>query len=73
MALVVTGIERSSKTKINNDMITLDDPNPLYSVEEVMNYYSNFYSSLTTSTIHGPEIIKDKAVYEFRTIIGTKG
>lgn len=49
------------------------DPNTSDSPEMVMNYYSNFYPELTTATVHGPVIKEDKAVYEFKTTIGTKG
>ena len=38
-----------------------------------LGYYSNFYPELTTATVHGPVIKEDKAVYEFKTTIGTKG
>ena len=43
------------------------------SPEMVMSYYSNFYPELTTATVHGPVSKNDKAVYEFKTTIGTKG
>ena len=54
-------------------MITLADPNPSDTPENVMSYYSNIYPELTTATVHGPTIMEDKAVYEFKTTIGTKG
>ena len=43
------------------------------SYTHLMSYYSNFYPELTTATVHGPVIKNDKAVYEFKTTIGTKG
>lgn len=52
---------------------TLPDPNPMLSPEEVMAYYSNQYPELTTSNVFGPKIESDKAVYEFKTTVGTKG
>lgn len=52
---------------------TLPDPNPMLSPEEVMAYYSNQYPELTTSNVFGPKIENDKAVYEFKTTVGTKG
>lgn len=52
---------------------TLPDPNPMLSPEEVMAYYSNQYPELTTSNVFGPKIEDDKAVYEFKTTVGTKG
>lgn len=73
MALVVNGIERSFTFKKGSETIKLSDPNPAESPEAVMSYYSNIYPELTTATVHGPEIREDKAVYEFKTTIGTKG
>lgn len=73
MALVVNGIERSFTFKKGSETIKLSDPNPAESPEAVMSYYSNIYPELTTATVHGPQIKEDKAVYEFKTTIGTKG
>lgn len=73
MALVVNGIERSFTFKKGSETIKLSDPNPAESPEAVMSYYSNLYPELTTATVHGPQIREDKAVYEFKTTIGTKG
>ena len=69
MALEIKGMTRSFTFKKGNGMVTLDDPNTSDSPEMVMNYYSK----LTTATVHGPVIKEDKAVYEFKTTIGTKG
>ena len=71
--LELKGMTRSFTFKKGNGMVTLDDPNTSDSPEMVMNYYSNFYPELTTATVHGPVIKEDKAVYEFKTTIGTKG
>ena len=73
MALEIKGMTSSFTFKKGNGMVTLDDPNTSDSPEMVMNYYSNFYPELTTATVHGPVIKEDKAVYEFKTTIGTKG
>ena len=73
MALEIKGMTRSFTFKKGNGMVTLDDPNTSDSPEMVMNYYSNFYPELTTATVHGPVIKEDKAVYEFKTTIGTNG
>ena len=73
MALEIKGMTRSFTFKKGNGMVTLDDPNPSDSPEMVMSYYSNFYPELTTATLHGPEFEEDRAVYHFKTTIGTKG
>lgn len=66
-------MERSFTFKKGNETITLSDINPAEAPEIVMSYYSNMYPELTTASVHGPEIKEDKAVYEFKTTIGTKG
>lgn len=73
MPLVVNGMERSFTFKKGNEQIELSDPNFADSPEAVMSYYANIYPELTTASVHGPEIKEDKAIYEFKTTIGTKG
>lgn len=73
MPLVINGMERSFTFKKGNETITLSDINSTDTPEAVMSYYSNMYPELTTATVHGPEIKDDKAVYQFKTTIGTKG
>ena len=43
------------------------------SLSEVTDFYSINYPELTTATLHGPELEEDRAVYRFKTTIGTKG
>lgn len=69
MALNTTKYPRVFKLKNQ----TLADPNPSLSPDEVMAFYSNQYPELTTSNVFGPKIENDKAVYEFKTTVGTKG
>mgnify|MGYP006322740083 CR=1 FL=1 len=69
MALNVKNFQREFKMKSR----TLPDPNPAMSPDEVMAYYSNQYPELTTSNVFGPTIEGDKAVYEFKSTVGTKG
>lgn len=53
--------------------ITLEDPSPSMTKEEVLDFYSNQYPELTNSNVSGGEIINDELVFEFNTSIGTKG
>ncbi len=73
MALTINEMKRSFTFKKGTEMITLPDPNPADSPENVMSFYSNTYPELTIATVHGPIIKDDMAVYEFKTTIGTKG
>ena len=73
MALHVENIVRTFLLKKNNQDIPLDDPNPAFTPEEVLTFYSNIYAELTNSTIFGPKLENDKLVFEFKTTIGIKG
>lgn len=73
MALEVTKLTREFKFKKNGTGITLPDPNPDFTQEEVMQFYSGQYPELTTATLEGPKIEGDKAVYSVSTTVGTKG
>jgi PRTRC system protein C len=69
MALEIKGFDRVFKYKGNE----LSDPDLSMSPEEVMKFYSNTYPELTNSNVYGPDISEDKAVYEFKNTVGTKG
>ena len=69
MALNVQGMKRVFKYGNR----TLEDPGKNMSPEEVMQFYSGTYPEQTTSNVHGPKVEDDKAVYEFKTTVGTKG
>lgn len=73
MALELTGYERLFKYKNGNDWAELADPNPEFTVDEVLTFFSATHTELTTATIDGPKIENGKAVYEFTTTVGTKG
>ncbi|RKT01767.1 PRTRC system protein C [Chryseobacterium defluvii] len=53
--------------------ISLDDPEPRWSVDAVLNFYANIYPILTTSKISAPIIRDDKVEYVFESVMGTKG
>ncbi len=53
--------------------ITLTDPNPQWSPQAVLNFYSANYPVLTTAKISAPQIKDDAVRYRFETVIGTKG
>jgi PRTRC genetic system protein C len=71
--LSVSSLERVFRFKNGSAEISLQDPNPVMQPAEVMDFYSNTYSELTTATVQGPEIENDRIVYQFKTTIGTKG
>lgn len=73
MALDIKGIKRVFKLKKGNSTLVLEDPDSRMSLTEVTDFYSMNYPELTTVTLHGPEFEEDRAVYHFKTTIGTKG
>ena len=73
MALDIKGIKRVFKLKKGNSKLVLEDPDSRMSLTEVTDFYSMNYPELTTATLHGPEFEEDRAVYHFKTTIGTKG
>ncbi|MGV4528990.1 PRTRC system protein C [Ornithobacterium rhinotracheale] len=71
--LLATELQRVFKLKDNGQEIELADPNPQWSVESVLNFYSNQYPILTTSKVSAPQIVEDSVVYRFESVMGTKG
>lgn len=53
--------------------ITLADPDPAWSVEAVLQFYSGSYPLLTTAQVSGPVIDNDSVQYRFDSVMGTKG
>lgn len=51
----------------------LSDPDPDMGAREVLKFYSRTYPDLITASVVGPEYKGDKAVYSFKTSVGTKG
>ena len=73
MALDIKGLKRVFILKKGNSTLVLEDPDSRMSLSEVTDFYSINYPELTTATLHGPELEEDRAVYRFKTTIGTKG
>lgn len=73
MALEVKKLKREFKFKKDGTTVTLPDPNPEFSLNEVMQFYSGQYPELTTATMDGPKTEGNAAVYSVKTTIGTKG
>lgn len=71
--LVATTLPRVFVLKEKEQEIRLDDPEPKWSVQAVLNFYSNNYPVLITAKISRPTIINDTILYRFETVIGTKG
>ena len=53
--------------------LTLADPNPNFTLKQVLDFYANSYPELVNAHLSEPNVVKNKIVYEFETKIGTKG
>lgn len=73
MAIEVTKLKREFQFKKDGDLVKLPDPNPQFTVDEVLQFYGNQYPELTTATLEGPKVEGSKAVYKVQTTVGTKG
>lgn len=75
MALIIKDVTRSFSIPAANGkpLVKLTDPNPAFTVEEVVSHYANVYPELTTATIDGPKMTENGAEYEFKKTVGTKG
>ncbi len=71
--LLATALQRVFLLKDKGQEIILSDPEPHWSVQAVLNHYSNTYPILTTAKISAPQIKEDTIQYRFETVIGTKG
>lgn len=71
--LLATQLERVFLFNDKGQEIKLTDPEPKWSVQAVLNFYSNTYPILTTAKIGAPVIKDDKVQYRFESTIGTKG
>lgn len=71
--LEVKELTREFKFMKGSTPVTLPDPNPEFTVEEVMQFYGPQYPELTTATVEGPNVEGKTAVYKAKTTVGTKG
>lgn len=71
--LLATALQRVFLLKDKEQEIILPDLDPNWSVQAVLNHYSNTYPILTTAKISAPVIKDDTIQYRFETVIGTKG
>ncbi|KUJ56217.1 MULTISPECIES: PRTRC system protein C [Chryseobacterium] len=71
--LLATQLERVFILKENGQEIWLNDPEPKWSVEAVLNFYANTYPILITAKVSAPKIIDDTVQYQFESVMGTKG
>ena len=71
--LLATQLERVFILHDKGQDIRLSDPEPRWSVDDVMNYYANIYPILTTAKVSAPQIREDTVEYRFESVMGTKG
>lgn len=67
----ITTQELQREFKYNS--VKLPDPNPVFSLSQVRDFYANVYPEITSADIEGPEVVGNKNIYSFRRAVGTKG
>lgn len=73
MALKVTKQERVFRFTKEGSTVTLTDPNPRMTVDQVLRFYSNQYPFLSTAIVEAPTADGPKIVFNIKTSIGTNG
>lgn len=68
-----TTVPRQFELVEKGQTITLEDIDPSWSPQDVMNFYANAYPVLTTAKVNNGNFKEDKMVYKFETNMGTKG
>ncbi len=72
--MIVKHITRIFTMQIDKaSTIELKDINPNFSVEQVLEHYTNIYPQLTTAKIEDKGVVNGKRLIQFTTIAGTKG
>jgi PRTRC genetic system protein C len=71
--LLATQLERVFILNDKGQDVQLSDPEPNWSAEAVMNFYSNSYPILATAKISAPSIQGGAVQYRFESVMGTKG
>lgn len=70
--LTVTELGRLFNMEEDNETITLDDPNPSWSPEQVLNHYSLQHPILGTATVLRKGVVDGLETFTFISTIGTK-
>lgn len=71
--MLVTDLIRVFILKDKGQNIRLNDPEPRWSTDAVMNHYASMYPILTTAIVSAPKIKDDAIEYIFESVMGTKG
>jgi len=58
--------------KFTFDGVTLDDPSPVMTPEQVKNVFALSYPNILNAVIEGPVAKNDTLVYTFKRNVGTK-
>lgn len=64
---------RIFEVEIDYKDIKLPDPNPEWSVKEVMEHYANTYPELTNCSFNEPKIENDELIYKISSDKGQHG
>ena len=66
-------LERKFVIKVKGKDITIDDPNPKFTLKEVQKHLSAIYPQITSGSIGTPKIKDDIQIFNISQFAGTKG
>jgi PRTRC genetic system protein C len=69
MTIEINALER----KFKYNQISLSDPNPAFTIEQVRDFYANVYPEIINAEIEGPTVEGNTHRYNYRRAVGTKG
>ena len=71
--MAVTTLTREFIVRDNGNDVTMEDPNPNWTPEQVKDFVANQYPEIMNSEWSGPDHKDDKLVYTISNKYGTKG
>jgi PRTRC genetic system protein C len=72
-ALEFTSMTRTFTFKKKDLEVKLDDPNPTWDAQQVLNFYTAQYPELNNATVEGPKVKGNQAHYTVSTKAGQLG
>ncbi len=73
MPIKKESLKREFTIEQKSGKVSLPDPDPNMTPDQVMQFYSATYPELVTASCHGPVYQGESMTYSFKTTVGTKG
>jgi len=73
MPIKKESLKREFTIEQKSGKVSLPDPDPNMTPDQVMQFYSNTYPELVTSSCQGPVYKNNGMTFTFKSTVGTKG